>query len=62
MEATWQWIMLSTVQSQNEYLETWSAFALQLAAEHMPECTDQWKIKNTTSHIIQRQYNLLFNG
>jgi hypothetical protein len=27
--------------------------ALQLAVEHKPESNDQWKIKNTASHIIQ---------
>ena len=27
--------------------------ALQLAVEHMPECTDRWKIKNTAGHVIQ---------
>ena len=27
-------------------------WALQLAVEHLPEYTDPWKIKNTTTHII----------
>jgi hypothetical protein len=27
--------------------------ALQLAVEHLPEYTDRWKIKNTTTHIIR---------
>ena len=49
--------LLSTVYCRNGYLGTWSYVAntLTLAAEHMPKHTEQWKIKNTASHIIQTQ-------
>lgn len=51
MEATVHWIMVATVYHQSEHIETWSA--LQLVVENMPEYTDQWKINNTASHIVQ---------